>query len=150
LLDGPGDVNKILHTLTGNVNARYIFDSIEQTFNNTAPRMVQDHLQVLHDTNAEKEKAAWKKVLTPTTRFLYFYPSKGKDVVVDNENSYRQFSETLQELDVSTEYVPTESGEHADTVQAAVAFGNWVISLQETTGGANNPYPDETARPSTS
>ena len=83
-------------------------------------------------------------MLTPTTKFLYFYPSKGQDLIVDNQKAYRQFSETLQALDVSTEYVPVDSTEHANTVSAAAAFKEWLLALlYKTTGSDYNPYPEE-------
>jgi hypothetical protein len=144
LIDGPGDVNRLLENLHGTVNISYFVDSVEQTFNSTAPLMVQDHLIVLNETDAEKEKNAWKKVLTPTTKFLYFYPSKGQDLIVDNQKAYRQFSETLQALDVSTEYVPVDSTEHANTVSAAAAFKDWLLALVQKSSSNNyNPYPEE-------
>jgi pimeloyl-ACP methyl ester carboxylesterase len=151
LVDGPGDINNLLPNSLHPINISYVFDSITQTFNATASTMVQDHLTVLNEIDAEEQKNTWKKVLTPTTKFLYFYPSKGQDLVVDNEKAYRQFSETLQKLDVSTEYVPIESTEHADTVQAAVAFGNWLIQLQQpVVEESYNPYPKESNKPITS
>lgn len=151
LLDGPGDINKFLDIFGKPVNVDYVIDSIQQTFNGTAPLMVQDHLVVLNESDAEKEKSAWKKVLKPTTKFLYFYPSKGKDMVIDNEKAYIQFSETLQELNVTSEYVPVDSKEHADTVQAAVAFGHWLIQLQKPASSTTyNPYPEESKTTATS
>lgn len=136
MLNSEADVDNALNIFNRTQWINHVVDSLKETFNDTPPAMVKDQLEILATGTNEGELS---KVLSPDiTQFIYYYPGNGSDAVVNNNQAYRQFAVALQKLYVTTEYTPTNSTEHADTVAAADAFGAYIRGQQESLEQATN------------
>lgn len=133
MLNSQADVYDTLNIRNPIAWSTHIWDSIQETWNDTPPAMVRDQLLILVSGTNQTEL---KKVVSPgITQFIYYYPGKGDDSVIDDSQAYHQLAVALEKLEVTTAYEPTDSTEHADTVAAATAFGQLFKSEQTALSG---------------
>jgi hypothetical protein len=125
LVDGPGDVRRLLASRNLEQLRGHIARSWSQTTDGGPPEFFVSQLALLVNAHLATQWKVIKHTFMPGAHFVYCLPSD-LDTVVRDDSAVHKYASSLRTLDIDNRTIVVPHGGHANTLLSARALMPWL------------------------